>query len=146
MKRQFLMLIALATFATALTTNAFGQTGKTVRANVTFAFQIGDRIYPAGEYRIELISGPSDNLLLIRNVSDANKTQIILANHSNVAKRKTAKLVFLKDGENYFLTQIFLYSGELGYSITPSRRQLESEKQLASRLPRPNSANTRSVP
>jgi hypothetical protein len=138
MKRQFLLLFAIAVFATALATNASGQTGKTLRANVKFDFQIGDRVYPAGEYRIESISGQSDNILLIRNVGDMNKTQIILANHSNLSKRKTPKLVFLKDGERYFLTQIFLDSGEWGYSITPSRRQRESEKNLASRLPRTN--------
>jgi hypothetical protein len=138
MKRQFLILIAIAAFAAALTTNASGQTGKMIRANVKFDFQIGDRIYPAGEYRIESISALSDEILLIRNVSDANKTQIIWANHSNLASRQAPKLVFLKDGERYFLTQIFLDSGKWGYSITPSRRQRESEKNLASRLPRNN--------
>jgi len=138
MKRQFLLLFAIAVFATALTTNASGQTGKTIRANVKFDFQIGDRIYPAGEYRIESISALSDKILLIRNVSDAKTTQIMWANHSNRAKRQAPKLVFLKDGERYFLTHIFLDSGVSGYSITPSRRQRESEKQLAARIPRNN--------
>ena len=137
MKRPFLLLFAIAVFATALTTNASGQTGKTIRANVKFDFQIGDRIYPAGEYRIESISW-HDNILLIRNVSDANKTEFIVANHSNAGKRQTPRLAFHKYGESYFLTQIFLDSGVRGYSITPSRRQLESEKHLASRLPRNN--------
>jgi hypothetical protein len=45
-------------------------------------------------------------------------------------------LVFLKDGERCFLTQIFLESGKWGYSITPSRRQRDSEKHLASRITR----------
>lgn len=138
MKRQFLLLCAIAVFATALATNASGQTGKTLRAKVNFDFQIGDRIYPAGEYRIDSIGGQSDNLLLIRNVSDTSKSQIILANHSNAAKTQTPKLVFLRDGETYFLTQICLDSGAWSYSITPSSRQRESEKNLASRLPRNN--------
>ena len=138
MKRQFLLLVAIAVFATVFTTNASGQTGKTTTSNIKFDFQIGDRIYPAGEYRIESFSRQSDKILVIRNVRDANKTQIILANHSNAAKGQTPRLVFLKDGERYFLTQIFLDSGEWGYSITPSRRQRESEKDLASRLPRNN--------
>lgn len=138
MKRQILLLMAIAAFATTLTTNAFGQTGKTLRTNVKFDFQIGDRVYPAGVYRIEVISGQSNNLLLIRNDSDATKPQIILANHSNASKGRAPKLVFLKDGELYFLTQIFLDSGEWGYSITPSRRQRESEKNLAVRLPQHN--------
>lgn len=135
MKRQFLLLIAIALFATALATNASGQTAKIVRVNVEFDFHIGDHSYPAGEYQIQSIS---DNLLLIRNVSAANKTQIILAYHSTVRKNETPKLVFLREGQNYFLTQIFLDSGEWGYSITPSRGQRESERNLASRLPRNN--------
>jgi hypothetical protein len=117
MKRQFLLLFAIAVFATALTTNASGQTVKTVRSNVKFDFQIGDRIYAGGEYQIESISDQSDNILLIRSVPDANKNQIILANHSNAGKGQTPKLVFLKDGKNYFLTQIFLDPESGGYSI-----------------------------
>lgn len=56
MKRQFLVFIAIAAFTAALTANAPGQRGKTVRANIKFDFQIGDRVYPAGDYRIESIS------------------------------------------------------------------------------------------
>ncbi len=136
MKRQFLILIAIVAFATGLTTNAAGQTSKTLRANVKFDFQIGDRIYPAGAYRIESIS--TDNVLLITSVGDANKKQIILAGYSNGSKGQTPKLVFQKYGESYFLTQIFFDSGEWGYSIRPSRRQRETETTLASRLPRTN--------
>ena len=138
MKRQFLILIAIAAFVTALTTNASGQTDKTVRAKVKFDFQIGDRIYPAGEYQVESISGQSDNVLQIRSVADANKRQIILANYSMAGKRQTPKLVFQKYGESYVLTQIFLDSEQWGYSIRPSRRQRESEKHLASRISRNN--------
>ena len=120
MKRQVLVLIAIAAFTTAFTTSAFGQRGKTVRANVKFDFQIGDRIYPAGEYRIESIN---DNLLQIRSVGDATKNQFLLANYSTAGKRQTPKLVFEKYGESYFLTQIFLDSEQWGYSIGPSHRQ-----------------------
>jgi hypothetical protein len=136
MKRQFLILIAIAAFATALATNASGQTRKTTRTNVEFDFQIGDRIYPAGQYQIESISDQR-HLLRISNLSNAKKTQTILANHSQLATRtQTPKLVFLKDGEGCFLTQMFLESGEWGYSITASRRQRDSEKHLASRIAR----------
>jgi hypothetical protein len=129
MKRQFLILIAIAVFATALSTNASGQTGK-MRANVNFDFQIGDRIYPAGEYWIESI-GQSNNVLRIRSVSDVNKQKFIVANHSYSGKSQTRKLVFQKYGENYFLIQIFLDTEQWGYSIRPSRRQRETEKNLA---------------
>jgi hypothetical protein len=136
MKRQFLILMAIAALATAWPTDAFGQTGKTVKANVKFDFEIGARTYPAGEYRIESIS--TENVLLITSVADVNNKQIILAGYSNRNKRQTPKLVFQKYGASYVLTQVFFDSGEWGYSIHPWRRQRESETTLASRLPRGN--------
>lgn len=139
MKRQFLLLIAIAVFATAFTTNASGQTGKTVKAKVMFDFQIGDRVYPAGEYWIESISW-HDNVLRIRHVSDTNKTAFILANHSNAGASKghTPRLVFQKNGEDYFLTKIFLDTQQGGYSIAPSRLQRESGKRVVSLITRNN--------
>jgi hypothetical protein len=131
MKRRFLILIAIAAFATILTANASGQTIKTTRSNVKFDFQIGDDAYPAGEYQFESISGAGDNIFLIRSVGGTNNCRIIIANHLNAGKRQAPALVFRKYGGGYFLTQIFLESGQWGYSIRPSRRQRESEKDLA---------------
>ena len=127
MKRQFLILIAMAAFATALTTNASGQTRKTTRTNVEFDFQIGHRIYPAGQYQIESISDQSNNLLLIRNVSNANKTQIILAHHSQLATRtQTPKPGFSKRRRALFSNPNFSRVRRMGlfdYSFAPSTRQ-----------------------
>ena len=130
MKRQLLVLIAITTLATALTTNAFGQAGKSVAVNVKFDFQIGDRTFPAGEYRIESLSQHSDNIFQIRSVRDTSKNEIIVANHAN-GKGQTPRLVFQKYGEDYFLTGIFLDTDQLGYSIRPPRRQRENAKKLA---------------
>ena len=138
MKKQFLLLIAIAVFVTALPTNTSGQTGRIVKTNVRFDFQIGDRIYPPGEYWIESIGRQPDNILKIRSVADTKVSQFIVANYSTTGKTQAPQLGFEKYGENYFLTKIVLESGQWGYSIRPSRRQRESEKQLASRIPRNN--------
>lgn len=131
MKRQFLMFIAIVAFATALTTSTFGQTGRGGKANVKFDFQIGDRMYPAGEYRIEPISSQSDSLLLLTNLGHENKRQFIIATHSIESKGQTPKMVFQKHGESYFLTKIVLDTQQWSYSIRRSRRQRESAKNLA---------------
>lgn len=131
MKRQFLILVAIAAFATALTTNAFGQSPKTATANIKFDFQIGARMYPAGEYRIESVSRQSDNVLVIRSVDDASRNQLFVTNHSIGDKGQMPRLVFQKYGENYVLTGIFLDTGQWGYTIHRSRRQRESEQNLA---------------
>jgi hypothetical protein len=131
MKRQFLILVAIAAFATTLTTNALGQTGKIVKVNVTFDFQIGERLYPAGEYRIESASRQSDNILVIRSVTDARRNELFAANHSIGDKGQTPRLVFEKYGENYVLTAIFLDNDQWGYAIRRPRRQRENEQNLA---------------
>jgi len=134
MKKQFLILVALAALTVTLTTHASGQTAKTVRANVKFDFRIGERLYPAGEYRIESISN-NNNVLKIGSVSDANKAEFILANQANSRRTQTPRLVFEKYGQDYFLTNLFLDTQQWSYSIRPARRQLRSEKTLASSLP-----------
>ena len=138
MKKQFLLLIAIAVFATGFTTTASAQAGRTLKVNVKFDFQIGDRTYPAGEYRIESNGRQPDNILQISSVDDANIRQFLVANHSTTGITQAPTLVFEKHGENYFLRNIVLESGQWGFSIRPSRRQRESEKQLTARIPRNN--------
>lgn len=131
MKRQFLILVAIAAFATALTTNAFGQSRKTVTANIKFDFQLGERLYPAGEYRIESASRQSDNVLVIRSVADASTNELFAANHAIGDNGQTPRLVFERHGENYVLTGVFLDTDQWGYAVRRSRRQRDSEPNLA---------------
>jgi hypothetical protein len=138
MKRQFLLLVAIAVFGAAFTTNASGQASRIVRVDVKFDFQIGDRLYPAGAYQIESLGRQPNNILQIRSVADADKREFIVANHSITGKTQAPKLVFDKYGKIYFLRNIVLESGQWGYSIRPSRRQRESGKDLAARISRNN--------
>jgi hypothetical protein len=139
MKKHLLILCAMAVFVTALATTTYAQTSKTLRVNVQFDFRIGDRIYPAGEYRIETLSSQADNVMVIRNVNDPDKTQIILAEPLDTHKSgRGPTLAFVRDGELYFLNQIFFDSGSWGYSIRPSHGRPASGKDLASRLARTN--------
>ena len=131
MKRHHLILIAVAVFAIASTPNAFGQTGKAVKTDIKFDFRIGERIYPAGEYLIERLSGQSDNILQIRSVGEENISQVIAAGIANAGKKQTPKLVFRKDGQTYFLTRIYLNADEWGYTIQRSRRHRAIEKNPA---------------
>ena len=133
MKKQFLILFAIAAFTTGLATSAFGQASKTVQANVTFDFQIGDRSYPAGKYRIESLSRLGNNILQIRSLRDSKTNELLLATNSDAGKNQTPRLVFRKYGEDYVLTEVFLGADQWSYSINPTRRQRESENLVASR-------------
>lgn len=138
MKKQILLLVAIAVLATAFSTDVSGQTGGNIKVNVKFNFQVGDHTYPAGEYWIKSTSRQPDNILLIISVKDGNKKRFIVANHATSLQTQAPKLVFEKYGGNYFLKNVVLEAGQWGYSIRPSRRQRESEELLASRDPRNN--------
>ena len=138
MKKQFLILFAIAAFTTGLATSAFGQAGKTVQANVTFNFQIGARSYPAGKYRIESLGRLSDRILQIRSLRDSKTNQLVLATHLNAGKNQAPRLVFRKYGEDYVLTEIVLGFDQWSYSISPVRKNRERENVVASRSIRIN--------
>ena len=141
MKRQFLLLIAIAVFATAFTTNASGQTGKTVRANVKFDFQIGDRLYPAGN--IGLNQSPAEPTFcesesVKRREAKRNSIRANQSNAGAAGKGQTPRLVFLKIRRELFSDPNFSRYRTMGLFDSPFALQRESEKNLASRIPRNN--------
>jgi hypothetical protein len=107
------------------------QSVKTLQAEVKFDFRVGDKIYPAGVYRLEAVSQNSDNLLRLRGVGK-NNHRLIIANLSYAAKKQSPKLIFQQIGEEYYLTNIFMADGNWGFSVRPSRWQRENGKNLAS--------------
>lgn len=107
------------------------QAPKTVRVEVEFEFHVGEKIYPAGAYRLETVG--SGNILRLRN-KENDRQQTIIANASYSGKRQTPKLIFRQLGDWYFLTGVFFAEDNWGFALRPSRRQRESEndRNLAS--------------
>jgi hypothetical protein len=131
MKKYLFMFIAGLIFLNALMSNEVSaQSLKAIRAEIPFDFRIGDKIYPAGVYRLESVSQTNENLLQLRGVG--KKSQRLLVTDNLYADRwESPKLVFYRIGEEYYLTSIFMAEGSSGFSIRSSRR-IESGKNLAS--------------
>ena len=96
-----------------------------VRADIPFAFVVGNATLPAGEYRIKQVSMSEASAQAIQR-SDGSASMIVL---TNVADRKgqntEPRLVFERYGNECFLSQI--WSGPTGRQLHKSRR----EKELA---------------
>jgi hypothetical protein len=93
----------------------------TMTANVPFAFEMGSKHLAPGTYTI---STPIEGVVEVRNSSGA---AIIVANHGESGKpTKTAKLVFDRYGDHYFLRQLWFAAEENSYLECP---QSKSEKQ-----------------
>lgn len=131
MKKYLLTFIAALIFLNVSGANdVSAQSLKHIKVEVEFDFRVGDKIYPAGVYRLESVSQSGDNVLRLSNVEKEGQ-QLIVANLSYADKEQSPKLVFRQIGEEYYLTNIFLTDGNWGFSVRPSRRQRESGKNLA---------------
>ena len=86
--------------------NAQGQAPSKVEVNIPFEFSAGKTTLPAGVYSIKRMSGE-----LLRLRSEDGKSAVILnapVTHSSSDPNAIERLVFNKQGEEYFLSQIWL--------------------------------------
>lgn len=97
---------------------------QTMTANVPFAFELGSKHLAPGNYTISTLS---QDVVEIRSSSDA---AIILTCHGESYKpTKTAKMVFDRYGDHYFLRQLWFNPEEKSYLESPESK---SEKQAKS--------------
>jgi hypothetical protein len=86
--------------------NVQGQTPSKVRADIPFEFSAGKTKLHAGVYSIKRMSA---DVVTLR--SEDGKSTVILhapVSHTSADPNAVARLVFSKQGEQYFLSQIWL--------------------------------------
>ena len=123
-----LMLIVALAFVTAVAT-ANGQSQR-VRADVPFAFAVGDKTLPSGECVVSSATARGE-ALVIRS-EDAKGSAMRLTNAiDDQRNRGQAKLVFHRYGERYFLAEV--WTGESsGRQLLKSKQERAIEHELAS--------------
>jgi hypothetical protein len=84
---------------------AQGQTPMKVEVNIPFEFLAGKVTLQPGKYSIKRMSG---NLLALRNSEDNSEVILNAPVTLGSESEKSERLVFKKDGNQYFLTQIWL--------------------------------------
>jgi hypothetical protein len=107
----------------------------TMTANVPFAFELGSKHLAPGTYTI---STPINGVVEVRNSSDA---AIVMANHGESSRpTKTAKLVFDRYGDHYFLRQLWFNAEEGSYLESPESKSEKQAKrsELASNSKKPS--------
>ena len=95
--------------------------GHTMTANVPFAFELGSKHLAPGTYTV---STPIEGVIELKSSSDAIMT---MANHGQSSTpTTTAKLVFDRCGDQYFLRQLWFSPEQNTYLESPESK---SEKQ-----------------
>ncbi len=133
MKRQayttIAILIALTLSAAVANAQATGST--MLIANIPFGFFAGNKVLPAGEYRLCSIN-PQSEPVMLQLVSRDGSTSVIIPVHSARAKiQESSKLVFNRYGNQYFFAQAWLAGESLGVQAVKSRPERSVERELA---------------
>ncbi len=122
-------IIALA-FVTAVASNAQSG-GNNLKADIPFDFVVGSRTLAAGEYVVGQITTNSADAVMVRS-SDGEHNAIRITNaiSASAPKRKTT-LTFLRYGNTYYLSQVWMAGSAEGRELLKSKSERSAERELA---------------
>ena len=122
-----LMLIGIL----AVTAEAQSVNGVSIRANIPFEFSVGDKLLPAGEYRIQQVNPSSDVVML--QIANANGEARVLVRVQSMRARDTNRtaLVFNRYGSNYFLSTLAIEGSVDAWQAPKSHAERGVGRELA---------------
>jgi hypothetical protein len=120
--RIFLMLSLVSILAAA---NAQAQSANREQtANIPFSFTVGDKTFAAGSYTVELVNPRTDPSPLVIKSETGRSKKVVLTNPVRTAKAQaSARLVFNRYGDQYFLAQVWTHGDISGLEIPMSRSE-----------------------
>lgn len=135
MKRELvkgttMVVIVVAIAMAAAVTSANAQSAKKVAADVPFDFVVGDRTLNAGEYTLKSTTSP-DNGLIIQNASGKSAAMRLTFPIEPGKNERSAKLVFHRYGQRYFLTEVWTGAGNVGRHLLKSRQEKAIDRELS---------------
>jgi hypothetical protein len=137
-------IIALA-FATALISSA--QTpGRNLRAQIPFDFVVGDKTLAAGRYSVGLISTDSADAIFVRSHDGARNVIRLTSSVSTGARKRRTMLTFLRYGDTYYLSQVWIAGSSEGREMLKSKAERTAERELARNSPESDLAKHDSRP
>jgi hypothetical protein len=122
MKTQALAVVVALTISVVAAGECFARPS-VLHANIPFAFAVGDKWLPAGQYQIETVTTGSGTLQVIRRSSGGGGSTFFstIALEAHDGNSKT-ELVFHRYGNEYFLSQIWNGEGK-------ARQLIESNEE-----------------
>ena len=133
--RTLFIVTSLAFIPGTLPANAQGD-HHTMTDNVPFAFELGSKHLAPGTYTI---STPVDGVVEIRSTTDV---AMIMARHGESGKpTKSAKVVFDRCGDQYFLRQLWFSPDENTYLESPESKSEKQAKRSELALNSKNASN-----
>ncbi|HEX4155498.1 MAG TPA: hypothetical protein VHY48_07795 [Acidobacteriaceae bacterium] len=128
-------IVASAALAIGSLTLTAQTPDQTVKATAPFGFEVGSQHFAPGVYTLRT---PIENVVMLRSRS---KTTIIMTQWGESTRpSKTAKIIFRRYGDHYFLRQIWFSAVDDSYLETPESKAEKQAKtsEFASNQTRPS--------
>jgi hypothetical protein len=135
MKRYFTLTIAILMFMAVATITADAQvSGSKMSASIPFAFNVGNKTLPAGEYTVRVVNPSSDQRVLQIRSKDGRVSAVIQTIGATSNNADDAKLVFHRYGDTYFFAQAQMAGDATMLAAVKTRAQRSKERELASNV------------
>ncbi len=135
MKRYFTLTIAILMFMAVATITADAQvSGSKLSASIPFAFNVGNKTLPPGEYTVRVVNPSSDWRVLQIRSKDGRVSAVIQTIGATANNAGDAKLVFHRYGDTYFFAQAQMAGDATMLAAVKTNAQRSKERELASNV------------
>ncbi len=134
---RFIPVLALL-FTLAAT--SYAQSARRTVIHIPFDFVAGEKVLPAGAYRIEPVRRDSYTVWEVRSTTGRAGTVVMtsaLGGGADAAAETEPRLVFQKYGEAYVLAQVWSSGDDAGRAVAQSRRGRALSETAAGKGQRP---------
>ena len=131
MKKQSLVMVLFFGVLMMLAVSpARAQYPDVMTAKIPFSFFVGNKTFPAGEYSVTRLNPESATAALAIRSADGKMSKVVLTIPVQArAQRESARLVFTRYEDQYFLSQLWTPADQMGLELRKSR----SERTLLAR-------------
>ena len=134
MKKQLYMVVTIIALVTvAGLSSAKAQTRSLLKADIPFAFSVGNTTLPAGEYILSRISSDSNIAVLQLRRRDGHESALVRTNSVSGQIQEQGKLIFARYGDQYFFAQAWVPADLSGMQAPRSQAEKRMERELAAR-------------
>ncbi|HKR12510.1 MAG TPA: hypothetical protein VJT15_10660 [Pyrinomonadaceae bacterium] len=139
MKRHVRTAIAIMFICGVLAVGVEAQTfgSQTIRANIPFAFNVGQQRLPAGVYTVSILNPTSDRTALQIRSADGKANAIVQTVGASKclagSNLDDAKLVFRRYGDRYFFAEAQLAGDSTSLTATRTRAERSAQEALKRR-------------
>ena len=133
MKKTLGLTIAMIMLVAALATTAQAQgpSSQVMRARIPFAFHVGSKELPAGEYKLIVLNPNSDQKVLQIRSADGRVSALVNTLGMNAAATEKSKVVFHRYGDNYFFARAQVAGEATTLTAVKSRAERTEERMIA---------------